>query len=91
MDTLIIEGKIMIESTRIAASNEEPSARLKISLIAGTKTSIPIKPKTTEGIPANKSTTDSINCFTLKGANLARYTELKKPIGRPNKIAPKVP
>ncbi len=57
----------------------------------GTSTSIPIKPKTTDGIPANRSTVDSTNCFIFKGANFARYTEQKKPSGKPIKIAPKVP
>ena len=50
-----------------------------------------MKPKTTDGIPASRSTTDSTAAFNFLGANLARYAEVKKPTGKPKIIAPTVP
>ena len=47
-----------------------------------------MKPKTTDGIPASRSTTDSTAAFNFLGANLARYAEVKKPTGKPKIIAP---
>ena len=85
MDTLIIEGKIMIESTRIAANNDEPSARSNIFLIAGTRTSIPIKPKTTVGQNENaigyaslSAVNDSIKVLSFNGVVPSEETVLDK-------------
>ena len=44
MDTLMMDGRIMIASTIMAASRPEPSGIWKIFRIDGTSTSIPTRP-----------------------------------------------
>ena len=90
-DTFIILGSIIIARTIIAASKLAPSGILNISLIAGTSTSIPTRPYTTEGIPARRFTADSITERTFLSESLEIYTAVKNPIGTPIIIAPAVP
>ena len=75
----------------IAASKLAPSGTLKTSRIAGTSTSIPTRPYTTDGIPASRLTAVSIMVLTFLFATLERYTAVKKPLGTPMSIAPAVP
>ena len=90
-DTFIMDGKIIIARTIIAAKRLEPSGRLKTFRIAGTRKSIPTKPYTTDGIPASRLTADSTALLSFFGASFARYTAVKKPRGTPMSIAPPVP
>ena len=89
--TLMMDGRIITASTIIDASRLAPSGTPKISLIPGTSTSIPTRPYTTDGIPASTPTAACIEFFTARGANFARYTAVKNPIGTPSSIAPAVP
>ena len=90
-DTLMMEGRIIIASTMIAASSDAPEERSNISRIAGTSTIIPTKPYTTDGIPASSSTAVWMIPATFGDAHLERKIAVIKPIGTPTTTAPAVP
>ncbi len=87
----MIEGRIMIASTMIAASRPEPSGTENTFRIVGTSTSIPTRPYTTEGMPASRLTAACIADFIFGGASFDRYIAVRKLIGTPKVIAPAVP
>ena len=58
---------------------------------AGTSTSMPTRPYTTEGMPASRLTAVSMADRILFPATLDRYTAVKKPTGTPMTMAPAVP
>ena len=89
--TLMIDGRIMTASTMMAANRLAPSGRWNVLRMAGTSTSIPTRPYTTDGIPASRLTAASSTVRTFLGATLERYTAVKKPMGTPRTIAPAVP
>ena len=90
-DTLIMEGRIITASTRMAASRLSPAFRSKRSLMAGTSTIMPTRPYTTEGMPASRSTAGRTAAASLGGATRARNTAVRMPTGTPSTIAPQVP
>ena len=90
-ETLIIDGRIIIARTIIAAKRLAPSAILNVSLTHGTSTSIPTRPYTTDGIPASRLTAISTTAFIFLFATFARYTAVRNPIGTPIMMAPAVP
>ena len=91
MATLMMEGRIMMASTMMAASRPEPSGMWKILRMPGTSTSMPTRPYTTEGMPASRLTAEETTAFSLDGAILARNTAVMKPMGTPRTMAPAVP
>ena len=91
VETLTIEGRIIMASTIMAASRVAPEGRLKTFWIRGTSTVIPTRPYTTEGMPASSSTAVWITAATLGGAILARNTAVIRPTGTPIITAPAVP
>ena len=90
-ETLMIDGRIMIASTIIAASRLAPSATPNIFRIPGTRISMPTRPYTTDGMPASRLTAADSTALILGGAAFARYTAVRKPTGTPSTIAPAVP
>ena len=72
MDTFMIEGRIIIASTIIAAKRPEPSVRLNALRMPGTSTNIPTRPYTTDGMPASRLTADSATARSLGFAAFAR-------------------
>src|SRR5699024_7952183 len=58
--------------------------------MSGANTTRPKKPYTTEGIPANSSTTTFIPFFIRTGASSATYTATPKPKGKAISIAKKL-
>ena len=91
MDTLMMDGRIMIASTMMAARSPEPSGMWNILRMPGTNTSIPTRPYTTEGMPASRLTAEDTTAFIFGGAAFARNTAVMKPMGTPSRIAPAVP
>ena len=87
----MIDGRIMMANTMMAANRLAPSGRWNVLRMAGTSTSIPTRPYTTDGIPASRLTAVSSTVRTFLGATLERYTAVKKPMGTPRTIAPAVP
>ena len=57
----------------------------------GTRTIIPTRPYTTDGIPAKSSTALWITPATPVGAAFAKNMAVKRPIGTPIITAPNVP
>ena len=91
MATLMMEGRIMMANTMMAASSPEPSGMWKIFRMPGTSTSIPTRPYTTEGMPASRLTAEETTAFSFVGAIFARNTAVIKPMGTPRTMAPAVP
>ena len=64
-DTLIMDGRIMMARTTIAAKRLAPSGMPNAVRMPGTSTIMPTSPYTTDGIPASRLTAVSITLFTL--------------------------
>ena len=90
-DTEMMEGRIMTASTRMAQNRLAPSGRWKATRTAGTRTIMPMRPYTTEGMPASRSTAGRTRLARRGGATLARNTAVMKPTGTPRTMAPAVP
>ena len=69
--TLIMDGRIIIASTIIAAKRLAPSGTEKILRIPGTRISIPTSPYTTEGMLASRLTADCMTDLSFGGAIFA--------------------
>ena len=81
----------MIARTTMAASKQAPEARPNAFWMAGTRTIMPTRPYTTEGMPASRLTAERMTAATFGGAILARNTAVIKPTGTPMTTAPAVP
>ena len=81
----------MTASTMIAQNRLAPSGKLKATRTAGTSTIMPIRPYTTEGMPASRSTAGRTMDTSRGEATLDRNTAVIKPIGTPMRMAPQVP
>ena len=68
-----------------------PEDRPKACCTAGTSTTIPTRPYTTEGMPASRDTAERITAATLLLATLARNMAVSTPTGTPMRMAPPVP
>ena len=84
-------GRIITANTIIDARRLAPSGKLNKILIPGTRTSIPTRPYTTEGMPARRFTAAPTTAFTFLLATFERNTAVKNPIGTPIRIAPPIP
>ena len=91
MDILIMEGRIITARTMMAANRLEPSGMWKSFRSPGTSTIMPMRPYTTEGMPASRSTAGRTTAATLGGATFAKNTAVIKPMGTPMRMAPAVP
>ncbi len=89
--TRMTEGSSITASTTMAAKRLAPSGRRNHLRTAGTSTSIPTSPYTTDGIPARTSTAGRSTAASLGGASLARNTAHSRPTGAPSKMAPAAP
>ena len=78
-------------STMMAASRQAPELREKVFRMAGTRTIMPTRPYTTEGMPASSCTAVRITAASFGGATLARNTAVISPMGTPTTMAPAVP
>ena len=90
-DTLTMYGSIITASTSIAASRHAPLDSPKALWIPGTRTVIPTKPYTTDGIPASSPTAELITEAMRGGAIFAINIAVSSPSGTPSTIAPAVP
>ena len=91
MATLMMDGRIMMASTMMAASRPEPSGIRNSFRMPGTSTSMPTRPYTTDGIPASRLTAEDTTAFRRGGAIFARNTAVMNPTGTPSRMAPAVP
>ena len=78
-------------STRMALSRQAPEARPKTAATAGTSSCMPSRPKMTLGMPLSSSMAEVAAVRSLGAAALERKTAVKRPIGMPMMMAPKVP
>ena len=69
--TLIMDGRIIIARTIIAARRLAPSGTPKSFLMPGTRISMPTRPYTTEGMPASRLTADCMADLSFGGAIFA--------------------
>ena len=90
-DTLMMEGRIMMASTIIAASRQAPELRWNRFRMVGTSTIMPTRPYTTEGMPASSCTAVRITAASFGGATFARNMAVSSPMGIPMTMAPAVP
>ena len=86
---LITVGRIMMPRMTEAASTDKP-APPKCARMNGASTITPMKPYTTDGIPASNSIVGLMTRVTGRGTNSIRNTAAAIPSGAPMTIAPQV-
>ena len=89
--TEMMDGRIMMASTRMAANRQVPFFKWNSSITAGTSTIMPMRPYTTLGMPASSSTAGRTTDATRRLATLERNTAVSRPTGTPMTMAPSVP